>query len=259
MKKLLLLVVYLLTACATSPMGRPQLVLLPDSELDKMGAQAFTQLKQKEPVLKDSQKGIYVQCIVDAILQANGINGSWEVEIFNEPKTINAFAMPGKKIGVYTGILKIANTPGKLAAVLGHEIGHVLAKHANERMSQQTIVNLGLQAAGSFANLPPVALQALGFGADVGVILPFSRAHEAEADLIGLKLMAKAGFNPEEAVHLWQAMGKATKAAGPKPPAFLSTHPADEARIEKIQAFLPEVMPLYEEARRAGRTPHCKP
>jgi len=119
MKKLLLIIVFVLTACATSPMGRPQLVLLPDSELDKMGAQAFTQLKQKEPVLKDPQKASYVQCIVDAILQANGINGSWEVEIFNEPKTINAFAMPGKKIGVYTGILKIANTPGKLAAGFG--------------------------------------------------------------------------------------------------------------------------------------------
>jgi len=150
-----------------------------------------------------------------------------------------------------------------LAAVLGHEIGHVLAKHANERMSQQTIVNLGLQAAGSFAHLPPVALQALGFGADVGVILPFSRAHEAEADLIGLKLMAKAGFNPEEAVHLWQAMATATKAAGPKPPAFLSTHPADEARIEKIRTFLPEVMPLYEErgalvARRTAGLSDCK-
>ena len=258
-KNFILILVFILSACTTSPMGRGQLVLLPDSELDKMGIQGFNQLKEKEQPLKSTQTNQYVRCIVDHILQANGINGSWEVAVFNDKETINAFAMPGKKIGVYTGILKVANTPDKLAAVIGHEIGHVLAKHANERMSQQMIVNLGLQAAGTFADLPPAALQALGFGAEVGITLPFSRTHEAEADLIGLKLMAKAGFNPEEAVRLWEAMAKATQAAGAKPPPFLSTHPSDRARIKKIQSFLPEVLPLYEEARRAGRTPRCKP
>ena len=113
-KNFILILVFILSACTTSPMGRGQLVLLPDSELDKMGIQGFNQLKEKEQPLKSTQTNQYVRCIVDHILQANGINGSWEVAVFNDKETINAFAMPGKKIGVYTGILKVANTPDRL-------------------------------------------------------------------------------------------------------------------------------------------------
>lgn len=254
------LLALVLAACATSPLGRKQLVLLPDSQMDSMGAQAFSEMKQKEPVDSRPNTHAYVQCVVTPILEASrsqlgGIR--WELVVFRDP-TANAFALPGGKIGVNTGLLPVAKTDAQLAAVLGHEIGHVIAKHGNERMSEALAQGVVLNAANALLNRNgqdhPYAMAALGLGAQVGIALPHSRTQESEADLIGLKLMAEAGYDPHESVELWKNM---MKASGGSPPEFLSTHPASTSRIQNLQAHLPEVMPLYERAGQARRHPTC--
>ncbi|BCX89903.1 hypothetical protein MIN45_P2277 [Methylomarinovum tepidoasis] len=246
-----------LAACATSPMGRSQLVLMPEDQLVQMGLQAFEQIKRKETVETDPALNTYVRCVVDALTRDLG--GQWDVVVFRSDQ-VNAFALPGGHIGVYTGLLQVAENQHQLAAVIGHEIGHVLARHSNERMSQQFAVQQGLALVQAIANpgsaTGQLAMAALGLGAQVGVLLPYSRIQESEADLIGLELMARAGFDPREAVALWRNMDRAGKAA---PPEWLSTHPSHETRIREIEAYLPKVMPLYQQARAQGRTPRCRP
>jgi predicted Zn-dependent protease len=170
----------------------------------------------------------------------------WEVRVFDD-KTVNAFALPGGKIGVYKGLLGVAKTPDQLAAVMGHEVGHVLAHHGNERVSQsfavsQTLALLEQWMAANNTAHREKAMGLLGLGSQVGVLLPFSRLHESEADEIGLQLMAKAGFDPRQSVKLWQNM---SKAGGKAPPEFLSTHPAHETRIERLQASMAAAMKHY--------------
>jgi predicted Zn-dependent protease len=251
-------------ACATSPTGRRQLTLIPDAQMDAMGAEAFQQMEGETPVEKDPAIDAYVRCVADAITalpRVQAQNRDWEVVVFDQKQTVNAFALPGGKIGVYTGMLTAARTPGQLAAVLGHEVGHVVARHGNERMSQQFAVGETLalidawMAAGNRDNRQ-AAMALLGVGAQVGVLLPFSRTHESEADAIGQELMARAGFDPRESVVLWQNM---EKAGGEQPPQFLSTHPAHASRVKALRAELDSTLPLYEEARAAGRRPPCQP
>jgi len=175
---------------------------------------------------------------------------------------VNAFALPGGKIGVYTGLLSVAENPSQLAAVMGHEVAHVLARHGNERVSQQLAVGetMGLiegwlSSGGGGGTGQQAAMALLGVGAKVGILLPFSRAHESEADAIGKTLMAKAGFDPRESVTLWQNMGRAGNGG---PPEFLSTHPSHDTRIRDLQAGMDVAMALYEESRATGRTSQCK-
>lgn len=244
-----------LVACVTSPTGRSQLVLMPETQLAQMGFQAFEQIKRKERIETDPAIHAYVHCVVDELTRPLG--GRWEAVVFKADQ-VNAFALPGGKIGVYTGLLKAARNQHQLAAVIGHEIGHVLARHSNERVSQEFAVEqaLGLIQAIAMPQSPTgqLLMGALGLGAQFGVLMPFSRIQEAEADVIGLELMARAGFDPREAIRLWHNMDAI---GGPTPPAWLSTHPSHAARIQEIERQLPRAMPLYEAARAQGRVPRC--
>jgi len=172
----------------------------------------------------------------------------------------NAFALPGGKIGVYTGMLKVAENQDQLATVIGHEVAHVQAHHANERVSQSLLVREGVNLIGAIASPQSGAGQSLmgmlGVGAQYGILMPFSRVQESEADMHGLDLMARAGFDPRESVQLWQNMSKADKQ---QPPEFLSTHPSNSTRISDLIARLPHALPLMNQARQRGLRPACKP
>jgi predicted Zn-dependent protease len=254
-------------ACSTTMTGRRQLTLIDDAKMDQLGIAAFRDLKAEEKVSTDAAMNRYVRCVADAIINvipkggAAPEDGNWEVLVFEDP-TPNAFALPGGKVGVHTGMLKVATTPGQLAAVIGHEIGHVLLRHGNERLSQSVVAQSVLEASAiALDQMTPqyrdLALGGLGVGAQYGVLLPFSRKHESEADVVGQRFMAEAGFNPAEAVVLWEKMAKLSQ--GQQPPQWMSTHPADETRIQRLQANLPETTELYRKARAEGKNPRCVP
>jgi predicted Zn-dependent protease len=247
----------LFSGCATSPTGRSQLIYLPDTQLNDMGLQAFDNLKKEKPVSKNSAYTQFAHCIADAITQETG--GDWEVVVF-EDNTLNAFALPGNKIGVHTGLIELVDNQDQLAAVIGHEVGHVLARHSNERMSQKAAVEQGMTLISAVSNpttpLGQAAVSALGIGAEYGIILPFSRTHESEADIMGLDLMAKAGFDPRQSVNLWQKMDAASQ--GQQPAEFLSTHPSHSTRIEDLNEHMPKALSQYQQAQSAGKTPRCQ-
>jgi len=249
-----------LSACATSPTGRNQVLLFSDSQLSEMGAQAFSGMKEELKVSTKPVQNTYVECIANAItaqVPASVFDGQWEVVVFDDEQ-VNAFALPGGKIGVYTGLLGVAENQHQLAAVIGHEVGHVIAEHGNERMSQSTLINMGTQAAGQVlaANEVPQSgpiMAAIGLGMQVGVQLPFSRTHESEADEIGLQLMAKSGFDPRQSVNLWQNMEAAS--GGNSPMEFLSTHPAPQTRIDDLRANMSPALADYQAT---NNRPNCK-
>lgn len=250
-----------LAACSTSPTGRSQLNLLSSSQLDQMGAESWNEIRGQEAILQDPQADQYIQCITDALVEVlpeQYQRESWEVEIFDS-ETVNAFALPGGYIGMYVGMMRLADNQHQLAAVMGHEIGHVMAEHSNERVSQNLLVTAGLIGADfAFSNRPPqqraLIMAGLGIGSQVGYMLPFSRRHESEADEIGLDLMAKAGFDPAEAPKLWQNM---QSAGGGGTPEILSTHPSPSTRIEALTEQLSSVMPDYQARLEAGPAPNC--
>lgn len=254
--------VAVLSACATSPTGRNQLSLLPSSQLDQMGAESWNQIRSQEPLLHDAEAEAYVQCITQALAEVvpeQYHRDSWEVEIFDS-ETVNAFALPGGYIGVYVGMIRLAENQHQLAAVMGHEIGHVMAEHSNERVSQNLLMSGALVGAElAFSNRPAsqraMIMAAVGVGAQVGYVLPFSRRHESEADEIGLDLMAKAGFDPEQAPRLWENMERLGGGGGPE---FLSTHPAPATRIRELSGQLPEVVPDYQARSAQGNLPQCQ-
>ncbi len=251
-----------LFACATSPLGRRQLNLFPESEMQAMGMAAFQQVKEKVPLSNDRVANNYVRCVADAVtrdVRGGETANQWEVAVF-ENKSANAFALPGGKIGVYTGMLNVAQTQNQLAAVIAHEVAHVLARHANERASTQFATQTGLDLLGVLTGTPSASknalLAVLGVGAQVGVILPFDRAQESEADLLGLDIMAAAGFDPRESIQLWLNMDAQGKAA---PPEFISTHPSHQTRMADLNARMSHAMQLYDRARLQGRRPVCSP
>jgi len=258
----------LVAGCATSPLGRWQLMVVGDDEMNKMGVQAFEQLKSGGKVSGEPQANAYVTCVANAILSAldpkeiPGGPGPWEVRVF-EDDTANAFALPGRKIGVHTGLLPVAKNQDQLATVLGHEIGHVLARHGAERVSDQPGIQALATGAGAVLEAlgdptspsHGVYMAALGVGAQ-SAVLKFSRTQESEADAIGLDKMAAAGFDPRESVALWQNMEAASK--GDRPIEFLSTHPSPETRIEDLQRRIPQDLVVSERAHAKGRHPHCR-
>jgi len=245
----------LVSACATSPTGRSQLVLMPDSQMEQMGLQAFTNIKGKTAVESNRTTNSYVQCVGNAITREVG--GSWEIVVFRDDSA-NAFALPGRKIGVNTGLLKVAENQHQLATVIGHEIAHVLAQHSNERVSQKFAVEQGLGLINALASPSTATGQTLmgllGVGAEYGVLLPYSRIQESEADTLGLELMAKAGFDPRESVRLWVNMGRTNKG---QPPEFLSTHPSHSTRISDLNARIPAALNLQRTAMQQGKRPAC--
>lgn len=252
----------LLVACATTPLGRKQLRLFPEAEMEQMGLSAYQEMKKNTPLASDEKTVAYVRCVAKAVTGA--ITGEyagrdWEINVFKDD-TANAFALPGGKIGVHTGLLKVAKTQDQLAAVLGHEVAHVLSSHGNERVSTQFATQTGLQlialmGAAESSQDRRMLMGLLGVGAQVGILLPYSRLQESEADMLGLDLMARAGFDPHESVTLWQNM---SADGGRQPPQFLSTHPSHESRIRDLSARTPEAVQLYEAARRSGQQPHCQ-
>lgn len=256
-KRLLLTLVAscVLTACVKSPTGRSQLMMMPDAQMDQMGLQAFDKLKQTKPISRNSRYTRFVNCIAKPITQIVG-GGQWEIVVF-EDESLNAFALPGSKVGVYTGLINMVDNQSQLAAVIGHEIGHVLAKHSNERLSQETAMSQGLSVVGAVVGTPTSALgqvgmAALGLGAEYGVLLPYGRTQESEADVMGLELMAKAGFDPRQSVTLWQKMSQASQ--GQEPPEFMSTHPANASRIDELSRNMPKALQQYQAV---GKRPNC--
>lgn len=251
-----LLLCILAGACTTTPTGRHELILVSASEMNRMGDQAFSQVKKQTPVSHDAAANRFVQCVASHITALTPMGYSWQVTLF-QSQQVNAFALPGGRIGVYTGLLKYARNQGELAAVIGHEVGHVLARHADARVSTQLLTNIGLQAAdaaiGGSGQTHQLMMSALGVGAQVGVLLPYSRAQESEADLIGLTLMAQAGFDPRMSVQLWKNMSQ----AGQQPPVFLSDHPSGSTRIADLQAHMPRALAEYNKVRKAGKDPQC--
>jgi len=245
----------LLTACITSPTGRSQLVFMPDAQINQMGLQAFDTLKKDKSVSTNGKYNQVANCIANAITQQVG--GQWEVVVF-EDATPNAFALPGNKIGIHSGMLKLVNNQDQLAAVVGHEIGHVLAKHSNERASQEMVVNQGMNMVQAVAApqsaLGQTAVGLLGVGAQYGILMPYSRVHESEADIIGVDLMAKAGFDPRQSISLWQIMDQAAQA---QPIEFMSTHPSHATRIQDLEKHMPQAMNLFQQAQSMGKQPHC--
>jgi len=249
----------LLAACESAPVtGRSQLMLVSENQEREMGLQAYRQVLAQEPASHDAEFNALVEKVGRRIAAAAesppaemwpAPHYHWEFRAIkkNEP---NAFCLPGGKIAVYSGLLPITRNEAGLATVIGHEVAHALARHSAERLSDQTLVTAGVAAAAIALNTgsqqstySPLVIAALGAGASVGILLPMSRTQEAEADHIGLVLMARAGYDPHEAIGLWERMRAANK--GGRQAEWLSTHPADETRIENIRRWVPEAMKYY--------------
>ena len=253
------------TACATttSPTGRTQYVgAVSQQELDQLGLQAFNEVKAKTPQSTDARLTAYERCVVGALvreLPAQWQAGGWDTALFvnDEP---NAFALPGGKVGLYTGIFKVAKNQDQLAAVIAHEIGHVVSRHHEERLTRQAGAQGALQIVGALLGsrygegAANAAVQGGSVLAQTGFLLPGSRAQEAEADVVGQDLMAKAGFDPRQAVNLWQNM---IAAGGGRPPEWLSTHPDPQSRLSALASRATALVPVYEQAVAAGRRPRC--
>lgn len=250
-------------ATATSSTGRKQFVgAVPQQQLDQLGAQAFAEAKAKGPLSGDARQNAYVRCVVGALVQqlpAQERTTAWETALFaiKEP---NAFALPGGKVGVNTGILSVARNQNQLAAVLAHEIGHVVENHHDERITRQMGAGALLQGVGALAGsrygqgAASTVGQLGGAGLQAGFLLPGTRAQETEADVVGQRLMAQAGFDPQQAVDLWQNM---IAAGGARQPEWLSTHPNPQSRIQELRTRATALAPTYQQARSAGRTPSC--
>lgn len=248
---------FTLTGCQSGIMQAVGLLTLDDATMNQKGAEAFEKIKKETTIETNAGLNNYVKCVSNNILAvANDTTGveQWEIVVFRD-QNINAFALPGGKIGVFTGLLNVAKTQDQLAAVIGHEVAHVLERHGKERIQQQVVAGGGMAILEQFIGDNPLLMGAIGAGAQYGVLLPFSREHETEADISGLDLMAKAGFNPEAAVTLWKNM---SAAGGSKPPEFMSTHPADATRINNLNARMPGAMAKYQAARSQGKNPKCK-
>lgn len=235
-----------MTGCVTlDDTGKRAFLLTTPQQEAQMGAASFAQLKQSNKVSGDPVANAQVQRVAQRMIaQVSVPNAQWEVVVFDDP-TPNAFALPGGKIGVHTGILPITQSDDGLATVIGHELAHVTLRHGGQRVSQQlviagitTIADVGL--AMNNVRERQYIMSGLGVGAAVGLILPYSRSHEYEADRYGLYYMARAGYDPEAAIGFWQRMIAYGNQRGGKPPEWLSTHPADEKRIAQIQRLIPE-------------------
>ncbi|GGK35937.1 Zn-dependent protease [Salinarimonas ramus] len=232
------------TAIAPSLSGceRAASFLVPSETIERLGLEAWSRLRAEMPATRDPALREAAGRVAERLLVAEGADPSaWEVEVFAAPG-VNAFVLPGRKIGILEGLFPVAQSEGGLAAVVGHEIGHLAADHARERVAAQVAQQVGVRLVALALDIGDVAFAreiaaALGVGVEFGLARPYGRAQELEADRLGLFMMARAGYDPEEAVGLWQRMDAAS-AGGP--PAILSTHPAPQDRIEAIRAMLPE-------------------
>lgn len=249
-----------LAGCTTSPTGRSQLMIVSDSQMSQMGISAFNDLRKQGKFVDAPRERAYATCVskaLIAVLPPPWNANQWEVQIIDDD-TANAFALPGGRIGVNKGMFKVATNQDQLAVVLGHELSHVVSRHGAERVSDnyaaQAAVAAGTVYAGTRGTNAGAVAAALGLGAEVGILLPFSRTQESEADTLGQRYMAQAGFDPRAAVTLWQKMDAK---GGAKPPAFLSTHPAPGNRAQSLGAQAQQLLPQWQQAQANGHKPHC--
>jgi metalloendopeptidase OMA1, mitochondrial len=240
-----------LSGCATVPgTGRHQVMLISPHQEVGLGMNAFEQLKQEVPISADPGGNAMLQRVGQRIATAVDLpDANWEFVLF-ESEDPNAFALPGGKIGVHTGLLPITRDDAGLATVIGHEIAHVVARHGAERLSQHMLLQTGGQVVGALtAEAAPITQAVVGtvygLGAQVGVALPHNRRQESEADYLGLIYMARAGYNPEEAIDFWMRFAEYS-AGRPEAPWFLRTHPVDQDRIRQIQKWLPEARAQFQ-------------
>lgn len=249
LSQFLTLVVLVVSGCYTVPETGRQALILPIFDDVQMGTQAFAEVRAKEKVSTDPAVNARIQRIGKRIAEAVGDrmpNAQWEFVVFDAPETVNAFALPGGKVGVYTGLIKIAGSDDELAFVMGHEIAHVTSRHSAQRATAvlgASAVGVALDATTRNSKNHDLILAAYGLGA-AGGTLAYSRSHESEADFIGLRYLAYAGYDPHASVAFWQRMATQSKKSGV--PELLSTHPSDEHRIAALQAEIPQVMPIYE-------------
>ncbi len=255
----ILLMATLLASCSTVMLtGRRQFNIVSDAELNEMSFVSYKQLKDSLPRSKDAvntamvkRVGMNIANAVEKFMKENGFSQDlagfdWEYNLFDVDQA-NAFAMPGGKIAVFTGILPITQSETGLAVVMGHEVAHVIAKHSAERLSQQVASQYGGAILGAVAGAKSEALQQTvgmlyGIGIQAGVLLPFSRKQELEADELGLYFMAMAGYDPREAVSFWKRMSQGSGASVPE---FMSTHPSDDKRIKQLEAVIPTALQYY--------------
>ncbi len=242
--------VFFLAGCATVEYSeRSALMLVSEEDEIILGKDAFTQIREEVVISADKEWTEVLNRVGEKIAAAaDKPEYDWEFLLIEGDTMVNAFALPGGKVAFYTGILPVCENETGVAVVMGHEVAHALARHGAERMSQGMVAGLiGSLLQAAVSNKTPEAqrsiLNGYGYAATVGVILPFSRKHESEADYIGLILMAKAGYNPKEAIRFWERMSGLS--SGEKPPEFLSTHPHDEKRIQALKEALPEAMEYY--------------
>lgn len=250
--------VALLHGCSTVPeTGRRQLSLVSSSDVTQLSASEFEKLKKSTPISKDPEQSALVKRVGERIAAVAPLpNAQWEFVLFDQPDVMNAFCMPGGKVGVFSGLLKVTQNEAGLATVIGHEVAHAVARHGEERISQTLLLQLGGVALATLSQSRPETSQQLiqaayGVGATVGVLLPFSRKHELEADHLGLIYMARAGYDPREAVNFWQRFSAAGKEKDGGTPAFLRTHPVDEKRLEQLQELMPKALAEYQKAKPA--------
>ena len=250
-----------MSACSTTPTGRAQLTLKSEAILAQEGARQMAIIREQAPLVTDRTTIDFVACVADAIVGTlEGADAAmyWELAVVNQPD-VNAFVMPGGKIVVKAGILSVTQNQHQLAAVIGHEVAHVTAHHANERASRGELTNYGVEVlayilGGGYYNQTQGAYNALSTASTLGLSNPFSRKQESEADIIGLEYMARAGFDPRESVELWKNMNAKSET---KIPEFMSTHPSGDTRIESLIDEYPTALALYNEAKAAGREPNC--
>ncbi len=249
----------LFIGCTKAPItGRNQLIMVSPQQELQLGFQSAQEVLKKERVSNDPQKNAMVKRVGERIAQVATANYpiaksfKWEFFVIDNDKEANAFCLPGGKVFVYTGLFKYVSNDDELAAVMGHEIGHALARHGAERMSSEQLTQMGGQVLGSVMQgrgnpqNTAAVMQAFGIGTQLGIALPHSRTQEYEADHIGLVLAAKAGYNPQATLNFWEKFAK----DGQTPPEYLSTHPAPANRISEIKALIPKVMPIYNANRR---------
>jgi predicted Zn-dependent protease len=250
-KAALLSVLVCLAACITTPeTGHHALILTSESSEERLGRDAYAQILAKEHVSTDPRANELVTSVGRRIAAVtNHPEWHWEFKVLDS-KQANAFCLPGGKVAFYTGIFPYLGNEAGLATVMGHEVGHAIARHGGQRMTDDILVNAGLTAAsvaipGSVVK--PAVMGALGVGANYGVLLPFSRSQELEADEIGLIYMARAGYDPAEAIAFWKRFEAASK--GKAPPELLSTHPSDETRIKQMEELQPRARKEAEKAK----------
>ena len=261
--EVMIIAAFVLVACSTVPItGRKQLDLVPNSTMLSTSFQEYDKFLEEHKLSTNQEQtqmvkrvGIRIQKAVEQYFQQKNLSHqldgyAWEFNLV-ESKEVNAWCMPGGKVVVYTGILPITRDEAGLATVMGHEIAHAVARHGNERMSQALLTEMGGMALAVALDQHPSQTSQLwmavyGMGAQVGILLPYSRLQETEADHLGLIFMAMAGYDPHKAVEFWQRMAQMKE--GQAPPEFLSTHPSDETRIRKIREFIPEAMKYYQES-----------